>query len=478
MTTQHSTSPRPDSLPTTVAMVTLGCARNEVDSEELAGRLEAGGFLLVEDPAEAQTVVVNTCGFVEAAKKDSVDTLLAAADLKESGSTQAVVAVGCLAERYGSELATSLPEADAVLGFDSYPDIAGRLRSILAGETQHPHTPQDRRRLLPISPAERAEATAYQPGHGERRRLDSGPMAPLKLASGCDRRCTFCAIPAFRGSFVSRRPSDVLAEAHWLAAEGARELFLVSENSTSYGKDLGDLRLLETLLPELAAVEGVERVRVSYLQPAETRPGLVTAIAHTPGVAAYYDLSFQHASNPVLRRMRRFGDAEAFLGLLEQARAQAPLAGARSNFIVGFPGETEEDLQVLCDFLTEARLDAIGIFGYSDEDGTEAEGFEGKHDEDEIRERLEHVTALAEELTAQRAEERIGELVDVLVESLEDGAPEGRAAHQGPEVDGSTMLRGAVSGVRVGDMIAARVVATNGVDLVAEPVGAAREEAR
>ena len=171
-------------------------------------------------------------------------------------------------------------------------------------------------------------------------------MAPLKLASGCDRRCTFCAIPTFRGSFVSRRPSDVLAEARWLADEGARELFLVSENSTSYGKDLGDLRLLETLLPELAAVEGVERVRVSYLQPAETRPGLVTAIAQTPGVAAYFDLSFQHASHPVLRRMRRFGDADAFLGLLGQARAQAPEAGARSNFIVGFPGETEQDLEI------------------------------------------------------------------------------------------------------------------------------------
>ncbi len=405
MTTAKTLPPRPDPPLTTVAMVTLGCARNEVDSEELAGRLEAGGFRLVEDPAAAQTVVVNTCGFVEAAKKDSVDTLLAAADLKGStgsvaGSVQAVVAVGCLAERYGAELATSLPEADAVLGFDDYPDIAGKLRSILAGEALHPHTPTDRRRLLPISPAERAAAPSYQPGHGERRRLDDGPMAPLKLASGCDRRCTFCAIPAFRGSFVSRRPSDVLAEARWLAEQGARELFLVSENSTSYGKDLGDLRLLETILPELAAVDGVERVRVSYLQPAETRPGLVSAIAATPGVAPYFDLSFQHASHPVLRRMRRFGDAEAFLGLLDQARAQAPEAGARSNFIVGFPGETEEDLEILCDFLSAARLDAIGVFGYSDEDGTEAEGFEGKHDEDEIAERVAHVTALAEELTS------------------------------------------------------------------------------
>ncbi len=471
MNTSSATPPRPAPSPTTVALVTLGCARNEVDSEELAGRLETGGFALVDDADAAQMVVVNTCGFVEAAKKDSVDTLLAAADLKESGTTQAVVAVGCLAERYGAELAGSLPEADAVLGFDAYPDIADRLRSILAGEQQHPHTPSDRRKLLPISPAERAAAPAYQPGHAERRRLDSGPMAPLKLASGCDRRCTFCAIPAFRGSFVSRRPSDVLAEARWLAAEGARELFLVSENSTSYGKDLGDLRLLETLLPELAAVEGVERVRVSYLQPAETRPGLVTAIAQTPGVAAYFDLSFQHASHPVLRRMRRFGESEAFLGLLAQARAQAPEAGARSNFIVGFPGETEEDLQILCDFLSEARLDAIGVFGYSDEDGTEAEGFEDKHDEDEIADRVAHVTALAEELTAQRAEERVGEQVVVLVESIEDGVVEGRAAHQGPEVDGSTVLTVDSPGqVAVGEMITACVVGTDGVDLVARPI--------
>jgi ribosomal protein S12 methylthiotransferase len=478
-----ASQPSPDlAAATTVAMVTLGCARNEVDSEELAGRLEAGGFRLVADPADAETVVVNTCGFVEAAKKDSVDTLLAAADLKASaglgGSAQSVVAVGCLAERYGAELATSLPEADAVLGFDDYPDIAGKLRSILAGEQHHPHTPQDRRRLLPISPAERPDAAAYQPGHvpeTQRTRLVTGPMAPLKLASGCDRRCTFCAIPAFRGSFVSRRPSDVLNEARWLADDGVKELFLVSENSTSYGKDLGDLRLLETLLPELAGIDGVERVRVSYLQPAEMRPGLVSVVAATEGVAPYFDLSFQHASGPVLRRMRRFGDGEAFLGLLEQARALAPTAGARSNFIVGFPGETEEDLEALCDFLEQARLDAVGIFGYSDEDGTAAADFEDKLDDDEIRERVEHVTSLVEDLTSQRAEERLGEQVVVLVESLEDGPEgvvvEGRAAHQGPEVDGATVLTDVPASVRVGDMIAARVVATEGVDLVATAGG-------
>ena len=510
MTTTDLTPPAPstDAAPLQVAVVTLGCARNEVDSEELAGRLEAGGFVLVADPEDADTVVVNTCGFVEAAKKDSVDTLLEAADLKASaghgGRAQAVVAVGCLAERYGKDLAESLPEADAVLGFDDYPDIAAKLRAIVAGEVHHPHTPSDRRRLLPISPVDRDASTVSIPGHQNdqapavtpaadlavigagapatgpravRRRLDAGPMAPLKLASGCDRRCTFCAIPSFRGSFVSRRPSDVLSEARWLATEGVKELFLVSENSTSYGKDLGDLRLLETLLPELSSIDGIERVRVSYLQPAETRPGLIEAIADTPGVVPYFDLSFQHASATVLRRMRRFGDPESFLGLLDSIRTLAPLAGVRSNVIVGFPGETEEELQTLCDFLEAARMDVTGVFGYSDEDGTEAAGFADdlKLDEDEIRARTEHVTALVEELNAQRAEERIGEEVVVLVEAIdeEDGTFEGRAAHQGPEVDGTTLLAD-VTDARVGDLVTATVTGTDGVDLIAHVDGGNR----
>ena len=496
MTTTESETPAVETpAPLQVAVVTLGCARNEVDSEELAGRLEAGGFVLVADAEDADTVVVNTCGFVEAAKKDSVDTLLEAADLKveHGGRAKAVVAVGCLAERYGKDLADSLPEADAVLGFDDYPDIAAKLRAIVSGEVHHPHTPSDRRRLLPITPTERDASTISVPGHqvevadvtdigagapatgprAVRRRLDAGPMAPLKLASGCDRRCTFCAIPSFRGSFVSRRPSDVLQEGRWLATQGVKELFLVSENSTSYGKDLGDLRLLETLLPELSGIDGIERVRVSYLQPAETRPGLIEAIADTPGVVPYFDLSFQHASATVLRRMRRFGDPESFLDLLERIRTQAPLAGVRSNVIVGFPGETDDDLQVLCDFLEAARMDVTGVFGYSDEDGTEAAGFADdlKLDEDEIRARTEHVTALVEELNSQRAEDRVGEQVVVLVESVEDGTVEGRAAHQGPEVDGTTMLLGA-DGAKIGDLLTATVAGTDGVDLIARVDGA------
>ena len=473
----------------TVALVTLGCARNDVDSEELAGRLEAAGFALVEDPEDAQTVLVNTCGFVEQAKKDSVDTLLAAADLKRPGSiTTSVVAVGCLAERYGKDLAESLPEADAVLSFDDYPDIAERLRAVLAGTGHAPHVPSDRRRLLPISPAERSTADVVLPGHQvaapdlpagvgpasgpvlARKRLDTGPVASVKLASGCDRRCSFCAIPAFRGAFVSRRPADVLTDARWLAAQGARELFCVSENSTSYGKDLGDLRLLETLLPELAAVDGVARVRLSYLQPAEMRPGLVHVLTSTPGVAPYFDLSFQHASGPLLRRMRRFGDAEQFLQLIAGIRALAPAAGIRSNVIVGFPGETGHDVDVLCDFIAAAELDAVGVFGYSDEDGTEALRLDGKVAGDAIRDRVERVSSLAEEVTTARAAARIGEQVEVLIEDVLAGTADGRAAHQGPEVDGTTSIVGLPGDARTGQLWRAVVVASEGVDLVAEPL--------
>ncbi|MGW4253680.1 30S ribosomal protein S12 methylthiotransferase RimO [Streptomyces californicus] len=479
----------------TVALVTLGCARNEVDSEELAGRLAADGWDLVEDASDADVAVVNTCGFVEAAKKDSVDALLEASDLKDHGRTQAVVAVGCMAERYGKDLAEALPEADGVLGFDDYADISDRLQTILNGGIHASHTPRDRRKLLPISPAERQDAAVALPGHAQeapapvpedlpegvapvsgpraplRRRLGTSPVASVKLASGCDRRCSFCAIPSFRGSFISRRPSDVLQETRWLAEQGVKEVMLVSENNTSYGKDLGDIRLLETLLPELADVDGIERIRVSYLQPAEMRPGLIDVLTSTPKVAPYFDLSFQHSAPGVLRAMRRFGDTDRFLELLDTIRSKAPEAGARSNFIVGFPGETEADLAELERFLTGARLDAIGVFGYSDEEGTEAVGYENKLDADTIAERLAHISQLAEELTSQRAEERVGETLQVLVESVEsdeDGeVVVGRAAHQAPETDGQVVFT-TREGLVPGRMVEAKAVGTEGVDLVAE----------
>jgi ribosomal protein S12 methylthiotransferase len=460
-----------------VAVVTLGCARNEVDSEELAGRLAAEGYRLVDDAEGADAVLVNTCGFIETAKKDSVDAILAATD---SGAS--VVAVGCMAERYGSELAGALPEA-TVLGFDDYAQIGDRLDDVLTGRPLVPHTPRDRRTLLPISPVQRTAAVSAAdspaiPGHDwlRRKRLTSGPSAALKLASGCDRRCAFCAIPTFRGAFVSRPPAEVLSEAQWLAAQGVTELVLVSENSTSYGKDLGDLRSLEKLLPELAAIEGIVRVRVAYLQPAELRPGLLDLIAGAGGtggvIAPYFDLSFQHSSPTLLRRMRRFGGTEDFLRTIERARSLAPGAGFRTNVILGVPGETEDDVAELERFLTEGRLDAVGVFGYSDEEGTEAMRLPGKLDQVEIDARVRRITDLVEELTAQRAEDRIGERVEVLLTedlSADEGAGTwlGHAAHQDPDADGTTTVTGVPDGAVAGRLVTAEVVGTEGIDLVA-----------
>jgi ribosomal protein S12 methylthiotransferase len=454
-----------------IQLTSLGCARNDVDSEELAGRLDAAGFILVDD--QADLVLINTCGFIEQAKKDSIDTIIAAAD-----TGVPVVAVGCLAERYGTELAAQLPEAAAVLGFDDYPDIAAKLQSVLRGEKVAAPTPRDRRALLPISPVDRAAFTHQAPGHQMvaglggpkvlRKRISNKPYAPLKIASGCDRRCTFCAIPRFRGSFVSRPAAEILTEANWLAEQGVTELVLVSENSTSYGKDLGEPRAIEDLLRKLAKVDGINWVRVTYLQPAELRPTLVSAIAEIPGVVPYYDLSFQHASATLLRSMKRFGGTADFLALIEQIRALDPTAGIRSNFIVGFPGETEDDFAELEVFLTQAKLDAVGVFGYSVEDGTEAADFKPQHDSSEIESRVSYLSSVADELVNQRAMARIGEQTTVMIDQVGEQI-EGRAAHQAPETDGTVSISTDTI-LEVGKVYPAEVIDAEGADLVAKLV--------
>jgi MiaB/RimO family radical SAM methylthiotransferase len=259
-----------------------------------------------------------------------------------------------------------------------------------------------------------------------------------------------------------------MTEAAWLVDQGVREVFLVSENSSSYGKDLGDVRLLERLLTELAELDGLSWIRVSYLQPAEVRPSLIEVMAGTPKVVPYFDLSFQHASPRVLRRMRRFGSAESFLELISSIRRLAPAAGIRSNVICGFPGETEADLAVLCEFLAAAELDAIGVFGYSAEEGTEARRLEGQHPPEEIEARRARVADLADELVSQRAEARMGESVQVLVEEV-DSEVLGRAAHQGPEVDGNIRLISRER-LRPGALVDAIVCDTDGADLVATAI--------
>jgi MiaB/RimO family radical SAM methylthiotransferase len=325
---------------------------------------------------------------------------------------------------------------------------------------------------LPIAPADRADKKAAAQidspsplGTVLRKRLDNAPIGPLKIASGCDRRCSFCAIPYFRGSFVSRRPTEIIEEAKWLADNGVSEIYLVSENTTSYGKDFGDLKLMEKMLPDLSKIDGIKRIRLSYLQPAEVRPSLLQAIVSVDKVVPYFDLSFQHANGDLLRSMRRFGDGEKFLHLITQIRALNPEAGIRSNFIVGFPGESDAQFMDLIEFLTQAQLDAIGVFGYSDEDKTEGKTLENKVAPELIKERVNELSTLVDELITQRAEARIGQKVSVLIE--DEAEQEGRAEHQGPDVDGSTFIKSR-NKYRVGEYVDAVISDVMGVDLIAQ----------
>lgn len=446
---------------TPLHLIKLGCARNDVDAEELAGRFAQAGYDLVDDASAAEVIVVNTCGFVTAAKQESIDLILSAAALKGQGRLKAVVAAGCLAERYGAELAASLPEADAVIGFDGYDQIAASVRTVLAGGRLAAPVARDRRRRRPHSMA------PVVPWLPSRRRLDDSPVAPLKIASGCNRRCAFCAIPAFRGPLVSRPAADIVAEARWLAGQGVKELFLVSENTTSFGRDQGSADALDRLLADLSQVEAIERLRLSYLQPDELSDRLIDTVARLDAVVPYFDLPFQHGASEVLRRMRRRGDASRYLGLLDRVRAAVPAAGIRTNVIVGFPGETEADVAALIDFLGAADCDAVGVFAYSDEEGTPAAALSGHLDEAEITARAGQVRDLVDSLCAARAAERVGLSVDVLIEGREDGRPQGHAGQQGPDDARSALIGGQAE---PGQIVRGRITATDGVDWLVAPM--------
>ena len=467
--------PDPDAVPpTTVAIVTLGCGRNEVDSQNAAGLLAASGYRVVDDPEQADAVVVNTCAFVEAAKRESIETVLDAAALKDHGRARTVLVTGCLAERYTDELRVEFPEADAIVPFADY----GKLPSLLGASPAPAEAPPARtgpglpslvpagRRALPmVFPT---PAGAAFPARAPAR----GPVALVKLAEGCDRDCSFCAIPSFRGRFRSRRPTEVLDEVAWLAGQGVSEVCLVAENSTSYGKDLGGREALIHLLSDLAAVDGLRRVRLNYLQPDELTPGLLEEMAANPVVCSYFDLSLQHASAPVLRRMRRGGSAEGFLELVERIRALDPDAAFRSNFILGFPGETAADVRELEAFLEAARLDWVAFFAWSPEDGTSALELDGRVPEATARARVERVQELQDRLLAEAQEGWVGRRLEVLVERVsDDGACEGRSFREAPDADGLVRVEGVPGPVTAGEYLPVVVTAAEGPELLARLAG-------
>jgi ribosomal protein S12 methylthiotransferase RimO len=503
---------------TTVAIVTLGCGRNEVDSDQLAGLFHREGVGVSDDPAGADVVLVNTCTFIAPAKQESIDTILEACDL----GAEAVLVVGCMAERYPDELAEAIPEAAAIVGFDGYGRLPQLVDDILAGRPYERVTrkaaPETVRRGLPLMvgsaapAADRADrgdlalglevaelppeaprgevalATSQDlldrvPASGPRfpvRVHDGRPWAYLKLASGCDRVCTFCAIPSFRGRFRSRPVDELTAQAAGLVDQGARELVLVSENTTSWGKDLPGGRDGQTaMLERLAETEGLERLRLMYLQPAELTVPLLETIAGHPKIASYFDLSLQHVSAPVVRRMARSGDDVRFAGLIDRIRGLDPHAVFRSNFILGFPGETDHDVDVLERFLVDQRLDWVGLFAYSDEDGTPAERLPDKVAAEVAAERVERLAQVQERVADDASRAFVGRHLAVTVEEHVTGDAGarhviGRSYREAPDTDGEVRLigtEGRAVDLPLGRTVDARGVDAEGVDLTAEVAG-------
>ena len=416
---------------------TLGCPKNQVDSDKLVGLLEADGLTQAQDPAQADLVVVNTCAFVEEARQESIEVILALADSKAPEAS--LVVTGCLAERYGAELAEALPEADRIAGF---------------GMALTPNAPGPSP-AAPPSPVpvelRRSKVPAFDLLNLPRPRSPR-PWAYVKIAEGCDRACGFCAIPSFRGPQRSRTIEQILAEVDQLDAP---EIVLVAQDLASYGRDLGERRIV----PLVKAVSArVARTRLLYLYPSDLHDSLIETICAT-GVP-YFDLSLQHVSPPLLRKMRRWGSGEKFLSRIEAIRSREPDAAFRSNFIVGYPGETEEDHDLLLRFVEQAQLDWCGFFAYSEEEGTYSATLGGRVDGQLMSERLAELGELQDAITAQRRELLVGRRVEVLVD--EPGV--GRTHREAPEIDGVVTVPDALA---TGTFAGVTVTAAAGCDLVA-----------
>ena len=413
---------------------TLGCPKNQVDSDKLTGTLLADGMEETGEAGEADLVVVNTCAFIDEARRESIDTILALSDERREGAR--LVVTGCMAERYGDELAAELPEADLVAGFGVPVAVP----------------PTAERQLIPVTAAPLPELDLLNLP----RPRSARPWAYVKIAEGCDRTCGFCAIPSFRGPQRSRDVEQIVAEVDQL---GAREIVLVAQDLASYGKDRPDELGAGSIVPLVAAVgERVDWVRLLYLYPSDLSDELIDAMCAS-GVP-YFDLSLQHVSKPLLRRMRRWGDGDRFLRRIADIREREPDAAFRSNFIVGYPGETEADHDQLLRFVEEAELDWCGFFSYSREDGTYAADLDGAVPEGLMHERLAELRELQDEITASRRDTLIGSTIRVLVD--EPGIA--RSVREAPEIDGVIHVG---HDVAVGEFVEVEIVDALGPDLVA-----------
>ena len=434
----------PPSAPT-VWLTTLGCSKNQVDSEKVTSMLGDAGYVDAASPEDADVVMVNTCAFIEAARQESVDTILEMAAAKRTDAR--LVVIGCMAQRYETELRDALPEADAVIGLDRYGELVTALDDLTEWQP------------ITIRPAATSKMDIlYQ----IKRPTPSTPFAYVKVAEGCDKPCTFCAIPLFRGKQRSRPPVNVRDEIAELAGSGVGEIVLVAQDLAAYGRDIDAPGGIVELLRFVSDVDGLRRLRLYYLYPREIRTALIEEMAGNPIVADYFDLSLQHASERLFRGMKRPGSGERHLALIDEIRTAAPEAALRSSFIVGFPGETDDDVDRLAEFLEVARLDWAGFFPYSPEEGTPAAGYDDQVPEEARGERLRHLQALQEDITAVRNADQIGKDLEVLVDQVEDGVPVGRSYREAPEIDGVVVLdRGTP-----GEWVTATITGGYGTDLI------------
>ncbi len=442
-----------------VGFISLGCPKNLVDSEVMMGQLKATGYQITADASEADTVVVNTCGFIDSAKKESIEAILEAAQLKSDGKATRLVVAGCLVERYRDELKVSLPEVDAFIGTSQVNDILTVC------------DPQKDTRSLPVVSLGNQSATYLYDESTPRVLATPGHYAFIKIAEGCDRPCAFCFIPQMRGHFRSRRFGSIVAEAHQLAEEGVKELILVAQDSSRYGEDLGKQDALAQLLRELSHTDGIEWVRVMYTYPTHISDAFLDVLAEEPKAVKYLDMPLQHAAQNILKLMKRGGNRKSLEKLIKRVRDRVPGIAVRTTFITGFPGETDEDFAELLTFVKNVEFDRVGVFTYSDEEGTPAYDLPAKVDAKVARQRRARLMKEQSRISRKRNKARIGERVQVIFEGESNESDllwQGRMETQAPDIDGCVLINDAPEGFvpLPGDLVNVLITEAQQYDLV------------
>jgi ribosomal protein S12 methylthiotransferase len=447
-----------------IGFISLGCPKNLVDSEVMMGQLKQNGYQITADAADAETIVVNTCGFIDSAKKESIDTILEAAQLKSSGQAKRLIVAGCLVERYRDELKAEIPEVDAFIGTSQINDILAVC------------DPKTNTRSLPVVPLGNQSATYLYDESTPRVLATPSHYAFVKIAEGCDRPCAFCFIPQMRGHFRSRRFGSIIAEAHQLAEEGVKELILVAQDSSRYGEDLGKQDALPRLLRELSHVDGIEWVRVMYTYPTHISDAFLDVLAEEPKAVKYLDMPLQHASQKVLKLMKRGGNRKSLERLIERVRTRVPGIAVRTTFISGFPGETEDDFEELLAFIKNVEFDRVGVFTYSDEEGTPAFDLADKVPRRVAARRRNALMKEQAKISRRKNKARVGEEVRVLFEGESKESEllwQGRMETQAPDIDGCMLINDVPDSMlpAIGEFVNVEITEGHEYDLIGRIIG-------